>query len=121
MAYTSLPLSPHTDNPYRKPVPCIQLLHCIENEVSGGNSTLVDGFKVANYLKDNNPTFFEILTQIKVKFKFIDKNVVLENEGQLIELDENKKLKQIRFSTRLDYVPFLKKKRLVIFLGWDKD
>lgn len=112
LAYTSLPLSPHTDNPYRKPVPCIQLLHCIENEVSGGNSTLVDGFKVANYLKDNNPTFFEILTQIKVKFKFIDKNVVLENEGQLIELDENKKLKQIRFSTRLDYVPFLKKKRL---------
>ena len=27
LAYTSLALSPHTDNPYRKPVPCIQLLH----------------------------------------------------------------------------------------------
>ena len=27
LAYTSLPLAPHTDNPYRKPVPCIQLLH----------------------------------------------------------------------------------------------
>ena len=34
LAYTSLPLAPHTDNPYRKPVPCIQLLHCIENEVA---------------------------------------------------------------------------------------
>ena len=41
LAYTSLALSPHTDNPYRKPVPCIQLLHCIENKVSGGLSTLV--------------------------------------------------------------------------------
>ena len=51
LAYTSLALSPHTDNPYRKPVPCIQLLHCIENEVSGGFSTLVDGFKVATHLK----------------------------------------------------------------------
>ena len=29
LAYTSLPLAPHTDNPYRNPVPCIQLLHCI--------------------------------------------------------------------------------------------
>ena len=36
LAYTPLPLSPHTDNPYRKPIPNIQLLHCIENEVSGG-------------------------------------------------------------------------------------
>ena len=33
LAYTSLGLAPHTDNPYRNPVPCIQLLHCIENEV----------------------------------------------------------------------------------------
>ena len=112
LAYTSLPLSPHTDNPYRKPVPCIQLLHCIENEVSGGLSTLVDGFKVANYLKDNDSSFFDILTKIKVKFKFIDKDVVLENDGQLIELDENKNLKQVRFSTRLDYVPILIKSQL---------
>ena len=51
LAYTSLGLSPHTDNPYRKPVPCIQLLHCIINEVSGGHSTLVDGFKVAKTSK----------------------------------------------------------------------
>ena len=109
LAYTSLPLSPHTDNPYRKPIPCIQLLHCIENEVSGGRSTLVDGFKVANYLKKINPNFFKILTKIKVKFKFTDKNVVLENDGPLIELDDNKNLKQVRFSTRLDFVPILKK------------
>ena len=115
LAYTSLALSPHTDNPYRKPVPCIQLLHCIENEVTGGLSTLVDGFKVANYLKDYNSSFFDILTKIKVKFKFIDKDVVLENDGQLIELDENKNLKQVRFSPRLDYVPILKKSQLDLY------
>ena len=27
LAYTSLALAPHTDNPYRNPVPCIQMLH----------------------------------------------------------------------------------------------
>ena len=115
LAYTSLALPPHTDNPYRKPIPCIQLLHCIENEVSGGFSTLVDGFKVATYLKENNPEYFKILTKIKVKFKFTDKDVVLENTGQLIELDEQDNLKQIRFNTRLDYVPVLEKKQLDLY------
>ena len=42
LAYTSVALSPHTDNPYRTPVPGIQLLHCLANETSGGASTLVD-------------------------------------------------------------------------------
>ena len=96
-------------------MPCIQLLHCIENEVSGGFSTLVDGFKVATHLRDNNPDFFKILTKIKVKFKFADKDVILENDGTLIELDENKNLKQVRFSTRLDFVPILEKKKLDLY------
>jgi len=115
LAYTSLALSPHTDNPYRKPVPCIQLLHCIENEVNGGFSTLVDGFKVAAHLKENNPEYFEILTKVKVKFKFKDKDVVLENKGELIELDEKDNFKQIRFNTRLDYVPALEKNQLDLY------
>ena len=115
LAYTSLALSPHTDNPYRKPVPCIQLLHCIENEVCGGLSTLVDGFSVANYLKKKNPDLFTVLTKTKVKFRFIDKDVILENWGELIEVDKNNNLKQIRFSTRLDYVPALEKKQLDVY------
>ena len=72
MAYTSLPLAPHTDNPYRNPVPCIQILHCIENEVSGGLSTLVDGFTVTEKLKKDFPNYYKILTEIKVRFQFID-------------------------------------------------
>ena len=46
LAYKSIALPPHTDNPYRMPVPGIQFLHCLKNEVSGGFSTLVDGFAV---------------------------------------------------------------------------
>tara|TARA_B100001093_G_scaffold507776_1_gene568848 strand:+ start:6001 stop:7101 length:1101 start_codon:yes stop_codon:yes gene_type:complete len=115
LAYTSLHLSPHTDNPYRKPVPCIQLLHCIENEVNGGFSTLVDGFNVAKELCKTNPEYFKILSQVKVKFKFVDDNVVLENYGKLIELDENNKIKQVRFSTRLDFVPILEKTELDLY------
>jgi len=115
LAYTTLHLSPHTDNPYRNPVPCIQLLHCIENEVSGGLSTLVDGYTVTERLKIENPEYYNILSQIKVKFKFIDKNVVLEDWSELIHLDEEKNFKQVRFSPRLDYVPILEKNKLDLY------
>jgi len=60
LAYTSLPLAPHTDNPYRNPVPCIQMLHCIENEVTGGLSTLVDGYTVSEKLKKDFPEYYKI-------------------------------------------------------------
>tara|TARA_Y100001949_G_scaffold27126_1_gene20224 strand:- start:174 stop:1274 length:1101 start_codon:yes stop_codon:yes gene_type:complete len=115
LAYTSLPLAPHTDNPYRNPVPCIQILHCIENDVKGGNSTLVDGFTVTEELKERYPEYHKILTEVKVKYQFIDKDVVLENWAEMIELDEDKNFKQVRFSPRLDFVPLIDKDRLDIF------
>ncbi len=115
LAYTTLPLSPHTDNPYRNPVPCIQLLHCIENEVKGGYSTLVDGYTVTEKLKKEDPEAYKILSEIKVRFKFTDKNIVLEDWSELIHLDENREFKQVRFSPRLDYVPMLEKDKLDLY------
>ena len=108
-------LAPHTDNPYRKPVPCIQLLHCIENEVGGGLSTLVDGLAVTEELKKEHPGFFQILTEIKVRFQFVDDNVVLEDWAEMIQLDENGRLKQVRFSPRLDFVPLMDKEKLELY------
>ena len=116
LAYTALHLTPHTDNPYRNPLPpCIQILHCIENEVSGGNSTLVDGFTVTEFLKKNKPEYYNILSTVNVRFRFIDKDVVLESWSELIHLDQNKNFKSVRFSTRLDYVPILEKNELELY------
>ena len=115
LAYTPKHLFPHTDNPYRKPVPCIQLLHCIENEVTGGFSTLVDGFRIASFMKENYKEYFDILTSTKVRFRFVDKDVILENWGELIEIDDENKLKQIRYNTKIEYVPHINKKSLELF------
>ena len=115
LAYTSLPLAPHTDNPYRNPVPCIQILHCIENEVSGGLSTLVDGFTVTEKLKKNFPDYYKILTEIKVRFQFIDQNVFLEDWAEMIQLNELGDFKQVRFSPRLDFVPLMDKEKLELY------
>ena len=60
LAYTSHALSAHTDNPYRKPIPGIQLLHCIKNDSLGGHSTLTDGFSIAEHLRKRYPKAIEI-------------------------------------------------------------
>ncbi|KAG1702966.1 putative gamma-butyrobetaine dioxygenase [Nymphon striatum] len=58
LAYTGLGLQAHTDNPYRDPVPTLQILYCLENSAEGGDSMVVDGFKIAQTLKQEMPEGF---------------------------------------------------------------
>ncbi len=112
LAYTPHSLSAHTDNPYRKPIPGIQILHCIKNDSTGGNSTLTDGFAVAEYLRKRHKNIFKLLSSVKIRFTYMGKNTYLENWGETIELNKNGSLKKVRLSPRLDYVPILKKELL---------
>ena len=68
LAYTPLGLGPHTDNPYRDPVPSLQLLHCLSSSAAGGESTLVDGFCVAEALRAAAPADFALLAGHCVTF-----------------------------------------------------
>ena len=43
-AYTNIELLPHTDGTYSHDAPGLQLLHCLELDAVGGESTLVDAF-----------------------------------------------------------------------------
>lgn len=107
LAYTSLFLDPHTDNPYRSPVPGVQLLHCLANETSGGLSTLVDGFAAAETLRSSDPEAFRVLSHTPVRFRFRDVDTELVRSSSLIEVDGVGGLQAINFSPRLDYVPLL--------------
>src|SRR4051812_15266082 len=66
VADTALALGPHTDNPYRVPVPSLQLLHCLQSSSSGGESTFVDGLRVAAELRREDPAAFELLASVPV-------------------------------------------------------
>ena len=46
-AYTSAAIGPHTDGTYSLDPPGFQMFHCLTFDGTGGESTLVDGFKVA--------------------------------------------------------------------------
>jgi gamma-butyrobetaine dioxygenase len=107
LAYTPMKLDPHTDNPYRSPVPGVQLLHCVANETTGGLSTLVDGFAVAETLRARDPEAFRILSTTLVRFLFRDKDTEMMSSAPLIELDAGGNVRIIRFSPRLDFVPLL--------------
>lgn len=112
LAYTSISLDPHTDNPYRAPVPGIQLLHCLANETTGGLSTLVDGFAVAQGLRAQDPQAFEVLTRTPVRFRYIDADTELTASAPPIELDVTGAPRAIHFSPRLDFVPLFEPERL---------
>jgi len=100
LAFSSLPITPHTDNPYRDPVPTIQLLHCLTNAAQGGDSGLVDGFAAAARLRELEPEVFDVLTRTPVTFRYVDGEADLSATNPLIGLDAIGRIKQIRFNNR---------------------
>ena len=101
LAYTNLGLQAHTDNPYRDPVPTIQILHCLKSSTKGGDSKVVDGFNAALRLKKESKKYFDLLTKYSSRFEFKGKkNVHLKSCFPMIALSPGKKLTAIHFNNR---------------------
>lgn len=101
LAYTGLGLQAHTDNPYRDPVPTLQVLYCLENSVQGGDSSVVDGFKVAQRLKEEAPDHFDILSQYPARYEYAgEQGVCLQSKRPMIELLPDGEMSAIRFNNR---------------------
>ena len=101
MAYTNLGLQAHTDNPYRNPVPTIQILHCIKNSTKGGDTKVVDGFNAALRLKRENNKYFDLLSKYCSQFEFKGKkNVHLKSRFPMITLSPDNELTAIHFNNR---------------------
>jgi gamma-butyrobetaine dioxygenase len=100
LAYTGLPIAPHTDNPYRDPVPTIQLLHCLATAVEGGDSALVDGFLAAARLREEDPAAFAILTRTPVTFAYSDATAELRATRPMIGVDPRGRIREVRFNHR---------------------
>jgi gamma-butyrobetaine dioxygenase len=107
LAYRSVGLGPHTDNPYRVPVPGIQLLHCLVNETTGGWSTLVDAVAVTDRLRADDPEAFELLCSVVVRFRFRDDDTELISRRPIVARDHRGRVTGLHYSPRMDYVPLL--------------
>jgi gamma-butyrobetaine dioxygenase len=101
LAYTNLGLQAHTDNPYRDPVPTLQLLACLENTVEGGDSIVVDGFRAAQRLRAESPSGFDLLTRYCARFEYAgSQGVRLRARRPMIELAPDGELIGVRFNNR---------------------
>ena len=62
---TLAPVPPHNDEPHRYAHPGIKFLHCVEPDSEGGGySIMVDGFRVAEDLREKSPKHFELLSTV---------------------------------------------------------
>ena len=104
-AYTSSAIGPHTDGTYAFDSPGYQLFHCLQFDGSGGDSTLVDGFNVADQIRRTDPLAFQTLSSVKVPAQYLGDGVHLRAEHSVIALDHNGDFSQIAYNN-YDRAPF---------------
>jgi len=99
-AYTAHALRNHMDLPWFENPPGYQFLHCLINKAEGGNSSAVDAFAVADYLRKNEKGIFESLVSVPLKFK--DNDYTQESirifHAPAITLTKDDDYNDIRFS-----------------------
>ena len=105
LADTALPLSPHTDNPYREPTPTVQLLHCLTSDVEGGHTVLVDGFAAAERLRLEAPSLLATLAREPIRFAYRDESAELEADVPVVSLDALGDVVALHLNNRSKGVP----------------
>jgi gamma-butyrobetaine dioxygenase len=105
LADTALPLSPHTDNPYRRPTPTLQLLHCLSSEVEGGETVLVDGFAVVEHLRREAPERLAVLATTPIRYAYRDSGAQLTADFPVVALDGDGQPAAIHLNNRSKGVP----------------
>jgi trimethyllysine dioxygenase len=104
-AYTSQAIGPHTDGTYSFDSPGFQMFHCLQFDGTGGDSTLVDGFKVADDILRTDREALEVLSSVKVPAQYLGDGVHLRAEHPIIGLDAHGEPAQIAYNN-YDRAPF---------------
>jgi len=104
-AYTQEELRPHTDSTYSNDAPGLQLLLCCHYKASGGESIMVDGFKIAEKIKNEKKEIYDLLTQIEVTGQYIGDGVFLKAKRPIFRLNTDNELIQVSFNN-YDRAPF---------------
>ena len=97
-AYTQEELRPHTDSTYSNDAPGLQLLLCCHYKAKGGASILVDGFKIAEKIKNEKKDLYKLMTTVEVTGQYIGDGVFLEAKRPIFRLNRNKELVQVSFN-----------------------
>ncbi|HCT05803.1 MAG TPA: gamma-butyrobetaine dioxygenase, partial [Pseudomonas sp.] len=100
-AYTAFNLPLHSDLPTRELQPGLQFLHCLVNDADGGESIFVDGFAIAQALRNEDPEAFRALCEIPVEFRNKDRHSDYRRLAPIIALDALGEVAEIRMANFL--------------------
>jgi len=70
VAYTSKYLGFHMDLLYMREPPHFQLLHCLQNTCTGGESRFADTFKAVDVLLTENKEYVDILATTQLRYEY---------------------------------------------------
>jgi trimethyllysine dioxygenase len=105
-AYTTLELRPHTDGTYSHDAPGLQMLHCLEFVGEGGESSIVDGFRIAAELRSSAPHHYRTLSTVEIPGQYVGDGSHLMAARAVFRHDESGELVQVSFNN-YDRAPFL--------------
>ena len=100
-AYTAIELPPHTDLPTRELQPGVQFLHCLINDAAGGASVFLDGFALAEAMREQHPREFATLTTTPLAFWNRDAGTDYRWHAPVIALDAQGEIAEVRFANFL--------------------
>ena len=100
LAATSHGIPPHNDLTFWCGHRVAQFIHCAENHAAGGQTFVMDGFRVANDFRQNHPEYFQILAETPVQFWRVqhEHQYFFRPVGSIIELDKQGNVAAVRFS-----------------------
>ncbi|KAJ8040767.1 Gamma-butyrobetaine dioxygenase [Holothuria leucospilota] len=102
VAYSNLPLSMHTDSAFYMFPPGVQVLHCIKQASSGGQTHVADGFRAAEKIRQADPECFDLLTKTEWEYFDMGDDYIgphhLQARHPVIRLDSRGRLRQIVYN-----------------------
>ena len=110
-------LDPHNDyESFMSSPHLLQFIYCVENETTGGESLLVDGFKVAHDFRLAHPDYFNLLVETEPQFQqiYTDSQYYYRRSCPIIKLNTQKQVTSVNVATSHAYnwnLPFDKMER----------
>lgn len=95
-AYSTHNLEPHTDGSYCVDPPGLQAFHVVEQNCTGGETVLLDGWKAALSIRDSHPETFKYLSTQNMEYYYSDKYHSIKYHPKIINLNEKGEIFQIR-------------------------
>lgn len=94
-------LTAHTEAPYRTAVPGLSIVYCLENTVTAGAYSIVDGFTAARRMRDQHGLRFDLLADYCVSFSYHRPGeTVLTAKTPLLVIDPDGELTAVRLDQR---------------------